>query len=250
MPEGYVKTENNNGIAVIEFFHHKKNSLPANLLKKLAEAIRSAGEDDTARVIMLRSGGDGPFCAGASFEELLAIKNFEHGKEFFMGFARVILAMKNCSKFIIARVQGKAVGGGVGLIAAADYALAVESAAVKLSELAVGIGPFVIGPAVERRIGKSSFQTMSIDTEWRSADWAKTHGLYAEVFKNVEEMNESLQTLLNRLSESNPAAMAKLKTVFTQGTENWKEILEKRAEMSGRLVLSEFTRKYIQSFKK
>jgi methylglutaconyl-CoA hydratase len=198
---------------------------------------------------VLRSDGDGPFCAGASFDELLAIKTFEQGKEFFMGFARLILAMKNCPKFVIARVQGKAVGGGVGVVAAADYALASNQAAIKLSELALGFGPFVIGPAVERKIGPGNFSALAMDTGWREAAWAKAHGLYTDIFSSVVELDAALTALAEKLSRFNPEAMARLKTVFWQGTEHWEKLLETRAEMSGKLVLSEFTRGAIRAFK-
>ncbi|KPK28956.1 MAG: enoyl-CoA hydratase [Desulfobacterales bacterium SG8_35_2] len=249
MSEGRVSVEIKNGIGTVSFFHPKKNSLPGNVLRELRNAIAEAGNNDDARVIILASQGDGPFCAGASFDELLSIKNFEQGKEFFMGFARVILAMVQCPKFIVARVQGKTVGGGVGLVAAADYALALKSASLKLSELAVGIGPFVIGPAVERKIGKGPFQSMTIDTEWRSAEWAQSHALYSQTFESINELDSAIRDLAQSLSKSNPEAMKKLKSIFTEDAKNWSGVLEKRAEMSGKLVLSEFTSSYIQSFK-
>ncbi len=250
MSDGYVKMEVNEGIARIEFFHPKKNALPGALLKELAEAVRAAGKHTAARVILLRSAGDGPFCAGASFDELLAIDSFERGKEFFMGFARLILAMKKTPKFILTRVQGKVVGGGVGVVSASDYALATGRAAIKLSELALGIGPFVVGPAVERKIGPGPFQALSIDTDWRDAAWAKAHGLYAEVYESIEELDQAVEALARKLADSSPEAMARLKAVFWQGTEHWDQLLEERAEISGRLVLSEFTTKAIEAFRR
>lgn len=250
MPDnGYARIHIRDSIGTLTFFHPKKNSLPGALLKEIAEGIRNLGDDHTTRVVVLRSDGEGPFCAGASFDELLAIRNFEQGKEFFMGFARLILAMKKCSKPIIARVQGKAVGGGVGVVAAADYALATANAALKLSELAIGIGPFVIGPAVERKIGRGNFSALALDTEWRNATWAKTHGLYSEVFGSVSELDAAVTALAEKLAKFNPEALARLKAVFWEGTDHWDHLLEARAEMSGRLVLSEFTRNAIAAFK-
>lgn len=236
-------------VATISFYHPKKNSLPGALLKQLSEAVRAAGKDPAVRVIVLRSGGEGPFCAGASFDELLAIDSFERGKEFFMGFARLILAMKECPKFVITRVQGKAVGGGVGVVAASDYALATRGASIKLSELALGIGPFVVGPAVERKIGPGPFQALSIDTDWRDAGWAHAHGLYAQVHEDIGALDAAVNSLAQRLAQSSPAAMALLKSAFWKGTEEWQTLLEERAEMSGKLVLSEFTSKAISAFK-
>lgn len=247
--KGKVTSLIENNIAWVTFYHPKKNSLPGNLLRELADAITELGKNEDARVIILASQGDGPFCAGASFDELLSIKNFEQGKEFFMGFARVILAMKKAPKFVIARVQGKTVGGGVGVISAADYALALDSASIKLSELNLGIGPFVIEPAVTRKIGSGALNALTIDTDWRTAKWAKRRGLFAETFDKIEELDSAISSLANKLTENSPDAMKELKAVFWKGTENWDQLLEKRAEISGKLVLSDFTRKYIEAFR-
>jgi len=248
--EGYVKHEIEHGIATIEFFHPSSNSLPGVILNDLAKTINDVGIDSRVRVIILKSAGDKAFCAGASFDELIAIDSEDVGKTFFSGFAHVINAMRKCHKLIIGRVQGKAVGGGVGLIAATDYAIATEECSVKLSELAVGIGPFVVGPAVERKIGTSCFSQLAIDaTQWRSAEWAKRHGLYAEIHKTVQEVDDFVASLADRLAHSSPEAMAEMKKVFWRGTENWDTLLSERAAISGRLILSDFTRNAINSFK-
>ena len=250
MDKGYVKSSITNGIATISFFHPQSNSLPGALLGKLTEEITKAGKDTAAKVIVLKSEGDSTFCAGASFDELISIKDFETGKNFFSGFAMVINAIRKAPKFVIVRVQGKAVGGGVGIACAADYTLAVDYAVIKLSELAIGIGPFVVGPAVERKIGTSAFASLSINaTEWHSALWAKEKGLYADIYKTVDEMDIAIVTLADKLSKSNPEAMEMLKKVFWKGTENWDTLLIERAEMSGKLVLSEFTVNAIHKFK-
>ncbi|PSK94588.1 enoyl-CoA hydratase/isomerase family protein [Taibaiella chishuiensis] len=250
-PEGYVHTSIENGIGKIEFYHPSSNSLPGAILTDLAHAINDVGTDERAKVIVLQSAGERSFCAGASFDELIAISNEVEGHKFFSGFALVINAMRKCHKFIIARVQGKAVGGGVGIISAADYAIAVDTASIKLSELAVGIGPFVVGPAVERKIGVSAFSQLAIDaTEWRSADWARKRGLYSEIHTDIASTDEAVSVLANKLAHANPEAMTQLKKVFWEGTENWDELLTKRAAISGKLVLSEFTRNAIHSFKK
>ncbi|MCX6297388.1 MAG: enoyl-CoA hydratase/isomerase family protein [Bacteroidetes bacterium] len=248
--EGHVKSNIANGIATITFFHPQSNSMPGVLLRQLAEEISNAGKDNNVNVILLQSEGDKAFCAGASFDELISIKDLETGKKFFSGFAMVINAIRTVPKFVIARVQGKAVGGGVGIASAADYAFAVESASVKLSELAVGIGPFVVGPAVERKIGTSAFTSLSINaTEWKTALWAKEKGLYMELYKTIEEMDIAISGLTDNLSKSNPEAMSMLKKAFWRGTENWDTLLIERAEMSGKLVLSEFTINAINKFK-
>lgn len=250
MQEGYVNTAVVNHIATIEFYHPQSNSLPAHLLNSLAEAIATAGTNDAVRVIILRSAGEKAFCAGASFDELMAINNEEEGLRFFSGFAKVINAARMCPKFIIGRVQGKAVGGGVGMASAVDYCFATEAAAVKLSELAVGIGPFVVGPAVERKIGTSAMSELAIDaSSWRSAEWAANKGLYCGLFPSIEAMDAAIQTLADRLAQSNPEAMSMLKSVFWQGTSHWDQLLTERAAMSGKLVLSDFTRSAIGAFK-
>lgn len=248
--EGTVNIHIENGIGRITFFHPQSNSLPGELLRKLAEVISAAGKNDDIKIIVLQSEGEKAFCAGASFDELMGIENFETSKYFFSGFAAVINAIRKAPKFVIARIQGKAVGGGVGLAAAADYSLAHDSAAIKLSELAVGIGPFVVGPAVERKIGKSAFTSLSINaTEWEDASWAKAKGLYAATFTSLAELDHAVNTLAAKLSKSSPEAMAMLKKVFWEGTEDWDSLLMLRAEMSGKLVLSDFTKKAIEKFK-
>jgi len=237
------------GVGTIRFSHPKRNSLPGALLRRLAEAITWMGKDPAARVIVLRSEGVGTFCAGASFDELVNIANPLEGEEFFSGFAGVILAMIRAPKLVLVRVQGRVAGGGVGIAAAADYAFAVRDASAKLSELAVGIGPFVVGPVIERRIGGGPFAAMAVDADWRDADWCERHGLYARVFPEVADMDAELNALAGKLASSNPDAMGGMKRVFWEGTERWEELLAARARMSGALVLSEFTRAAIAKFK-
>ena len=242
---------NETGIATITFGHPMSNSLPGKILQKLADTIEKMGLDSSVKVIILKSTGEKAFCAGASFDELISIKDLETGQTFFSGFAKVINACRKCPKLIIGRVQGKAVGGGVGVASAVDYCLATKNADVKLSELAVGIGPFVVGPAVERKIGLSAMSELAINaTEWRSADWAKRKGLYIELFDDCHEMDKEIDRLANQLANSNPEAMTLLKSIFWQGTEHWDTLLTERAGMSGKLVLSDFTVNAINSFKK
>ncbi len=246
----YVKSHIEHGINTIEFFHPQSNSLPGKILEELAREIHFAGTHDDTRVIILRSGGEKTFCSGASFDELVAIKNKEEGLRFFNGFAQVINAMRRCPKFIIGRIQGKCVGGGVGLASAVDYAIAIDKAEVKLSELAVGIGPFVVGPAVERKIGTAAFSALAIDASmWRTSEWARKKGLFAEVHESIENMDEAVYRLANTLAHANPEAMAEMKKIFWKGTEHWEELLKERAAISGKLVLSSFTKNAINKFK-
>lgn len=247
---GYVHAENNAGKGIITFFHPQSNSMPSALLRALADAVQRAGEDPGINVIIVKSAGEKSFCAGASFDELSAIRTEAEGLAFFSGFAQVINAMRTCPKLIIGRVQGKCVGGGVGLAAATDYCLATDKADVKLSELAVGIGPFVVGPAVERKIGTSAFSQLAIDASgWRSASWAKEKGLFADIYPDTETLDNAVDILANRLCTSSPEAMAELKKIFWSGTGDWDNLLAARAAISGRLVLSDFTREAITRFK-
>ena len=248
--QGSVNLEVKNSIATIEFYHPQSNSLPSKILEKLASKITDCGNDNNIKIIILRSKGDRAFCAGASFEELSSINNKKEGKSFFMGFANVINAARKCPKLIIGRVQGKAVGGGVGMACAVDYCFATKFASIKLSELAVGIGPFVVGPAVERKSGLSAYSTLSINaTKWFDAIWAKDKGIYSEVFDSNEKMDEAINHLSQNLLNSNPEAMKKLKEVFWEKNKNWDKLLEERAEYSGELVLSDFTKNAIAKFK-
>ncbi|AMR25909.1 enoyl-CoA hydratase [Hymenobacter psoromatis] len=244
LPAGHVTTATDAaGITTITFFHPAHNSLPAAILAQLAAAITQAGHDEATKVVILQSEGERTFCAGASFDELRAVADAAQGLAFFCGFAHVINACRTCPKLLIGRVQGKAVGGGVGLAAATDYCLATTQAAVKLSELAVGIGPFVVGPAVERKIGASAFAQLAIDaTQFRTAEWAAARGLYAEVLPDLPTLDAAVQALTQRLATTSPEAMRELKQVLWAGTEHWDSLLVERAAISGRLVLSEFTR--------
>ena len=250
MKEGNVSYKVTENVGIIEFYHPSHNALPSKVLDQLSRTIIRAGKDEEATVLVLKSSGDRTFCAGASFDELVAIENETTGKAFFMGFAKVINACRECPKLIIGRVQGKAVGGGVGIASAVDYCIASKYASVKLSELAIGIGPFVVGPAVERKIGTSAFSKLAINaTEWQTAHWAFEKGLYHEVFDNNDQVDQYVMHLADQLKEMNPEAMTALKRACWSGTEHWNTLLEERAEMSGKLVLSDFTRDAIASFK-
>ena len=247
---GAVTCSVSEGIATVSFYHPKGNSLPASLLADIAGRIKSAGKHPATRVVVIRSEGGGTFCAGASFDELKQIDSPAAGKEFFMGFARIMLAMRRCPKPIITRVQGKCVGGGVGIVAASDYVIAVPEAPVRLSEIAVGIGPFVVGPAIERKIGAAEFSALALDADWRDAAWCERHGLYTRVCDNMAALDQVLGTLAHKLAGFNPEAITKLKAALWDNTPSWDTLLEQRAEMSGTLVLSDFTRNAIAAFEK
>jgi methylglutaconyl-CoA hydratase len=248
--DGGVTLAVDDGVGTIEFSHPKGNSMPGALLRRLADGVQTLADDPAARVIVLGSAGSGPFCAGASFDELVAITSEQEGQEFFSGFAKVILAMIRAPKFVLVRVHGRSAGGGVGIAAAGDYTFAVKSAAVKLSELSVGIGPFVVGPVIERRIGNGPFAALAVDTDWRDAAWCERHGLFARVFDDVDSMDAALGLLAGALAASNPDAMAEMKRVFWEGTDEWDALLAARARVSGALVLSEYTRTAIARFRK
>lgn len=247
---GYVYQSIENGVATIEFYHPQSNSLPSAILDQLAATIKQVSADAATKVMVLCSAGEKVFCAGASFDELAAIQTEEEGLRFFSGFAHVINAMRKAPQFVIARVQGKCIGGGVGLAAAADYAIATTSADVKLSELAVGIGPFVVGPAVERKMGLSAFSQLAIDAgRWRSAEWAGKNGLFAEVYTDITGVDDAVAKLANTLAKSSPDAMRELKKVCWEGTDHWDTLLTERAGISGRLILSDYSKAFIQQFK-
>lgn len=247
--DGHVRASISNGIGRIEFFHPRSNSLPGVLLRKLASTVTDISRDSSTRVIVLQSGGAGAFCAGASFDELAALGTREQGQQFFSGFASVILAMIRAPQFVITRVHGKAAGGAVGLISASDFSLAVESASAKLSELAIGIGPFVVGPVIEKKLGLAAFSQMAVDADWRDAEWCERHGLYARLYKDMPALDAGVEKLALTLSRSNPDAMAQMKRVFWDGTDHWESMLAERASTSGELALSPFTRQAIAAFK-
>jgi methylglutaconyl-CoA hydratase len=248
---GHIISEKHGSVMFIEFYHPQSNSLPLMLLNDLAAHIQKAGLDDAIQVIVLKSSGEKAFCAGASFTELSRIKNAIQGEAFFTGFANVINSLRKCPKFIVARVQGKAVGGGVGLIAASDYAVAITGSDIKLSELEIGIGPFVVGPAIERKIGLSAFSNLTIDAgSWRTAEWAKNRGLFAEVYSTIPEMDESLQRLTEHLSHSNPFAIREIKKMLWVGTADWDQLLAERAKISGQLIVTPLSQQAISLYHK
>ena len=251
MTTPFIYQDLNNGIATISFYHPEQNSLPSDLLSKLTETIELAGKNDAIKVIILKSGGEKTFCSGASFQELCAINDEKTGKLFFSGFANVINAIRKCPKIVIGSVQGKAVGGGVGIAAATDYCLASQFASIKLSELTIGIGPFVVAPAIERKIGLAAFSQLSLDaTTFYSAEWAQNKGLYSSVYENNEELDKAVFTMAQNLANYNPEALTALKQILWKHTENWDDLLQERAAISGKLVLSPFTKEALKRFQK
>ncbi len=250
MQGGFVSTTVEEGVATIEFYHPAHNSLPGYLLAELADSILQMGSREDVQIVLLKSKGDRTYCAGASFDELISIKNEEMGKAFFMGFAHVINACRTCGKIVVGRVQGKAVGGGVGLASAVDYCMATKYASVKLSELAIGIGPFVVGPAVERKVGLAAFSQLSLNPEeWQTAQWAKDRGLFQEVFDSTDQLDAYVNHFISKIKTYNPEALSALKNILWKGTEDWDNLLEQRAAISGKLVLSPFTRSALKKIK-
>ena len=249
-PNGFLLTTIENKIATLEFGHPASNSFPSDLLNRLTDEFHNLSNNREISVIVLKSSGSGAFCAGASFDELLAVSNQKQATQFFSGFANVLNAMRSCPKIIIGRIHGKAVGGGVGIVAACDYALATAESAIKLSELAIGIGPFVIEPAVSRKIGKSATAEITLETDWKTAAWANQKGLYAKVFASSTELDNEIAPFANKLANYNPNALLEMKKVLWEGTENWSTLLYERAEISGKLVLSDFSRNALFQLKK
>lgn len=248
---GTINTVIKDKIATISFHHPAGNSFPSHLLQKLTAELNTLSTNSDISVIVLMSEGNGAFCGGASFDELVSINELESGTRFFSGFANVINAMRKCSKLIVGRIHGKAVGGGVGLAAACDYTFATKDALVKLSELAVGIGPFVIAPAVERKVGLQGLTEMTLNPQtWKSAEWAEKQGLYANVSEDASQMDERIQTFCLRISNYNPEALADMKKVLWEGTDHWSSLLYERAAISGSLVLSDYTKNFLSEFRK
>ncbi len=251
MNQGTIYTNITNKVATISFFHPASNSLPGDLLNRLTETFNRLDTNLDVNIIVLKSDGEKAFCAGASFDELLQINTMEQGKQFFSGFANLLNSMRKCSKLIIGRAQGKTVGGGVGILAATDYCFATEAASIKLSELSIGIGAFVIAPALEKKIGVSALSELSIDaTNWKTAYWGKEKGLFARVFENTREMDQSIDILANKLASYNPDALKEWKKILWKNTDHWDALLKENAEISGKLVLSNFTKEALEKFKK
>ncbi|MFN3307328.1 MAG: enoyl-CoA hydratase/isomerase family protein [Candidatus Kapaibacteriota bacterium] len=247
---GFVRKEIVNSVGIVSFYHPKSNSLPSNLLKEMEIAINELSEKEAAKVILIKSEGDRAFCAGASFEELVSLKDFQTAKAFFSGFGKVINAIRRASKLVVARVHGKVVGGGLGLVSACDYVVALKTASVRLSEFSIAIGPFVISHALERKIGKSAFTQMTIDTQWYSAHWCLEKGLYNKIFDTNQDMDNYLTDFLDTLVKRSSKTQYELKRLFWEGTEDWDKLLEDKAEITARLALDEYAQKAIHSLLK
>ena len=249
MTEG-IQVFKGSAVARIQFAHEKQNAFPATHLKALQLAFEKVSSDDDVHVIVLQSDPSKAFCAGASIDDLLNVKTAKEGKAFFMGFANVLNAMRRCPQPIIGRIHGKAVGGGVGLIAACDYALATTHTQIKLSEIAIGIGPFVIAPALLRKIGTAAMSELSLTAHaWKSADWAHSKGLLSELHSDFEALEEAVVKHANRLAAYTPQAVTELKKALWKGTEDWDNLLEHNAAISGRHVFSEQTQKTLNELK-
>ena len=249
MNNGFVTQELKNNIAEITFGTPKSNALPGEILEKMAQTIIESGRDENVKAILLKSEGDKAFCAGASFDELLEIDDLENSKIFFGGFAKVLNAMRSCGKLVVVRVQGKTTGGGVGIACAADYCFATKDSAMALTELNLGIGPFVIGPYVERKIGKSAYEAMSIDADFRSADWCEKHDVYHSVSENIQEMDGEIEAFMNKLSERSAEALALIKKVSWEGSEHFDQLMPERILMSASLILEDSAKENIQKIK-
>ena len=249
MNNGFVNQELKNNISEITFGHPKSNSLPGEILELLAQTILNEGAKEEVKAILLKSDGEKAFCAGASFDELLSIDELENSKKFFGGFAKVLNAMRSCGKLVIVRVQGKTTGGGVGIACAADYCFATKDSALALTELNLGIGPFVIGPYVERKMGKSAYAAMSIDADFRSADWCENHDVYHSVSENIEMMDEEINKFLEKLSTRSSDALSLIKKVSWEGTEHFEQLMPERILMSASLILEDSAKKNIEKIK-
>ena len=248
---GSLYTNINGKVATIEFGHPASNSFVAELLDRLTTEFHTLSENSDISVIVLKSEGDRAFCAGASFDELMSVSNLEEGKIFFSGFANVINAMRTCKKVILGRVQGKTVGGGVGLASACDYVFASVDASIRLSELTIGIAPLVIEPAVERKIGTAAISELSLSpSEWKNAYWAQEKGLFSKVFDSMKELDNDLEFFTEKLASYNPEALEDWKKILWKNTSHWDTLLVERAAITGKLVLSEFTRNALSKFKK
>ena len=245
----FVNAQVLNQISHIEFGTSKSNSLPGEILELLAQTILSEAAKVDVKAIVLKSSGEKAFCAGASFDELLQIDELEISKKFFGGFAKVLNAMRTCGKLVIVRVQGKTTGGGVGIACGADYCFATKDSSLALTELNLGIGPFVIGPYVERKIGKSEFTAMAIDADFRSAQWAERNHIYHVVSDSIEEMDEKLTVFLDTLASRSADALALLKKVSWEGSEHFEKLMPERIQMSASLILEDSAKENINKIK-
>lgn len=243
-----VHTQIENSIAKIQFYNPASNACDPSMLAQMVHAFNTLSANSQVKVILLSSKGNKAFCAGASITHLSELKDMKAATDFFSGFGRLILSMKNCNKIIVTSVQGKAVGGGVGIIAASDYVIATENSGLRLSELMIGIGPLVIAPAVIRKVGVAHFSQLSLKpSTWKDAKWGAAHGLFNELVTDGDSLENVTVDYCNSLASYSAQALSALKSVLWQGTEHWEELLYENAAKTATLSLSEDAQ---ESFKK
>ncbi len=245
--EAYVKNYCEGNIGFLEFGNPAGNSLPSPLLKAFKAGLIALEKDSNVRVIVIQSFGDRAFCGGASLAEMKTLQTLEEATAFFMGIADLINTLRSLSKFVIGRVHGKVVGGGVGLVAACDYVLANRTAQIKLSELSIGIGPYVIEPVVSRKIGGTAFAQLSLDAhQWKSATWAEDKGLYNALFETQVELDLAVKTNAERFASYPEKAVKTLRKLHWKETEHWDKLLPKNAAITGELALQEATQNILK----
>lgn len=243
MSNEYIHYAAEYGIGRIEFFHSRGNALTSTMLREITSFIRAAGEDPEIKIVMIQSAGEASFCGGASLDELMECDSVKEARDFFMGFAHLLTAIRTCPKLVVVRVQGKVVGGGLGIVAVADLAFATVEASIRLSELSIGLGPFVIGAAVERKIGISAFSELTyLSSIWKDAHWAKEKGLFSAVFETLAALDIAMAAQIIELETYAPEAIALTKKMFWAQTPEWSDELEKRAGYSAKLWIQKKTR--------
>jgi methylglutaconyl-CoA hydratase len=242
---GFINYNIKDSVLHLEFGHPLGNSLPSNLLSGLKNSITTASTDDSIKVILLKSSGNS-FCGGASFNELVKIDNLEDATEFFMGFANLMLAIKECPKPVVAKVHGKSVGGGLGIIAASDWAIGTEKSSIRLSEISIGIGPFTIGPVLVRKIGVGNFQRLSLSADWIDSNWGLNSGLFQEIC-NSDALETVTESRIEHFKKLDPISFAENKKLMWSFSDITEDSLRVKASNVSKLLLNQNTQSILKS---
>lgn len=230
-----------------------RNAFDDTLIQSLTKAFTRLGKDANVRVIILRAEGSA-FCAGADLNWMQRSVDFSFSENVQDAhhLAAMLKAIYDCPKPVIARVHGAAFGGGVGLVAACDIALATESAKFCLSETRLGLIPAVISPFVVPKIGQTAARRYFLTAEVFSATQAAHLNLVTEVASDEAALDALLAKIVGAILANGPEALSQSKVLLEQITHfAWdravdittKMIAERRASAEGQEGMRAFLEK-------
>jgi methylglutaconyl-CoA hydratase len=191
-----------------------RNALSAGLITELTRCMREIAGREDVRAVILTGEGDS-FCAGADigYMRQTASFSYEENLEDAGRLAALFESIAECPKPVVARIKGAAIGGGVGLVAAADVSVAEEGTIFAFSEVRLGISPATIAPFVLRKIGHSHARSLFLTGERFGAERAREIGLVHEVAPEGE-LDEVVQKKIGQITSGGPESLASTKRLL------------------------------------